>query len=717
MKKNISLFLFLVLNFFLSGIVISQDVAPNKNTHILETVNTLQFDRNIINPPSTEAALVNVIVGNNSASSNARAPQGSRLFANSKTIVTGAEMTASGFTGVVSSVGWRWNVPMPPAAAPPRSQTVATTGSIRVYMKDTVAGAIAVGGTFIDTNGVGYTKVIDGTISIPTGLAEINIDIPAGGPGTAPYTPGPGNGVLYIVVYKTTSAVSGLDAGVFPPTVFCRSSGGTQILYQSTTVPGSVGTASAFRPETRFGTSAVDILQIANIYALGRVPTPWGFPDTLCYRLKRVIADPRPVTIRIRIINIDPNQGNVKFDSTFQYTHQNSNPFDTLLRFVRPLNITNCKVDSIIVQALPYPNETAILNNTLTWRQRITCNAWNWADQGAPTDGGVGFNGGVGTFVASFRNTRPVPVPICAVDHCFFNLAGAGNQPYRIYIFGQGGTNAPGPLLYASPMLTSPPGTATPPQRVQYAINPPVQIPPNSRFYIGIVQKGTVNIAACYQNETPVKTGRFFFTVDTTGTGPWTDFGPTAAPFRLDICPLTTTNVNLGAWLEGFFNGSTMIPDTTYLEARQSTPPYALVETATSVLQSNGTATYPYCTLQCDVPYWFVLRHRNHVATWTNGAIQYDCNLQYDFRTAASKAFGSNQVFVPGSPGGFAIYTADVNQEGCVDLSDCALIDNDAANFVSGYVDTDVNGDMIVDISDLSYCDNNSFNFICQVTP
>ena len=44
------------------------------------------------------------------------------------------------------------------------------------------------------------------------------------------------------------------------------------------------------------------------------------------------------------------------------------------------------------------------------------------------------------------------------------------------------------------------------------------------------------------------------------------------------------------------------------------------------------------------------------------------------------------EIFVPGSPGGFAFSIGDVNQDCIVDRSDCAAIDNDAFNFVTGYV-------------------------------
>jgi hypothetical protein len=45
------------------------------------------------------------------------------------------------------------------------------------------------------------------------------------------------------------------------------------------------------------------------------------------------------------------------------------------------------------------------------------------------------------------------------------------------------------------------------------------------------------------------------------------------------------------------------------------------------------------------------------------------------------------------------------------------LIDNDAYNFVSGYVITDLNCDGTVDGSDAVFADNNAFAFIGIVRP
>jgi len=72
---------------------------------------------------------------------------------------------------------------------------------------------------------------------------------------------------------------------------------------------------------------------------------------------------------------------------------------------------------------------------------------------------------------------------------------------------------------------------------------------------------------------------------------------------------------------------------------------------------------------------------------------------------------------VDASPLRFAIYSGDVNQDGIVDGTDASLVDNDAFNFVTGYVGTDVNGDDVVEASDAAIVDNNAFNFVGSITP
>ena len=126
-----------------------------------------------------------------------------------------------------------------------------------------------------------------------------------------------------------------------------------------------------------------------------------------------------------------------------------------------------------------------------------------------------------------------------------------------------------------------------------------------------------------------------------------------------------------------------------------------------------------------EFPYLIQLKHRNSIETWSSFSISdFTSSVffvgyedSYDFRTDDSKAFGDNIITVDVTPIRFAIYGGDINQDGTVDLSDLSLIDNDAFNFVSGYVITDMTGDNFTDLSDYALADNNAANFVSVVTP
>lgn len=156
--------------------------------------------------------------------------------------------------------------------------------------------------------------------------------------------------------------------------------------------------------------------------------------------------------------------------------------------------------------------------------------------------------------------------------------------------------------------------------------------------------------------------------------------------------------------------------DTVTVLLRSAVSPYAVVETKKVSLSGAGTASVVFTGAVNGVSYYIVVKHRNSVETWskTGGEVFVNGILNYDFTTAASQAFGNNMVLV-GSD--YAFYSGDVNDDGFVDGADGLLIDNDAFNFVSGYVVTDLNCDGTVDGSDAVFADNNAFAFIGIVRP
>ncbi|MBK6875330.1 MAG: hypothetical protein IPG99_02375 [Ignavibacteria bacterium] len=185
------------------------------------------------------------------------------------------------------------------------------------------------------------------------------------------------------------------------------------------------------------------------------------------------------------------------------------------------------------------------------------------------------------------------------------------------------------------------------------------------------------------------------------------------------MSPPFTKTLQLTAVIEGFWNCTYYTGDTLTVELRSGTTPYNIIDVAKGKSDGSGDLTVSFTAAIADnTPYYVAIRHRNSIETWSKvGGISWPTAttaISYDFTTAAAQAFGSNLALKCGE---YSIYGADVNQDGTVDGSDAQSIDNDAFNFISGYVTTDVTGDDNVDGSDGAVADNNAANFISKITP
>ncbi|MDQ3021726.1 MAG: hypothetical protein M3R36_14315 [Bacteroidota bacterium] len=175
--------------------------------------------------------------------------------------------------------------------------------------------------------------------------------------------------------------------------------------------------------------------------------------------------------------------------------------------------------------------------------------------------------------------------------------------------------------------------------------------------------------------------------------------------------------LNLKALIQGFYNPAldNMISDTVRIYLRSASAPYAFVDSALGIVDSNGMENFTFANASNSVAYYIVFRHRNGLETWSAAGSSFTSgNLSYDFTTSSSKAYGNNQILTGTK---YCIYNGDVNQDGAIDLSDLGLIDNDVYNFNTGYLTSDVNGDGVADISDLEISDNNAINFIVLQRP
>lgn len=158
------------------------------------------------------------------------------------------------------------------------------------------------------------------------------------------------------------------------------------------------------------------------------------------------------------------------------------------------------------------------------------------------------------------------------------------------------------------------------------------------------------------------------------------------------------------------------IADKITVELHSDASPYSLVYDFPNInLLTNGTATITSLPVTLNGTYYVVVKNRNSIETWSTSAISFAGSVvNYDFSTSISKAYGDNLKPV-GSV--FVIYAGDATQDGVVDGSDMASIDNASTSLLVGYFSEDVNGDGIVDGSDMAVIDNNATSIVSVKKP
>ncbi len=229
---------------------------------------------------------------------------------------------------------------------------------------------------------------------------------------------------------------------------------------------------------------------------------------------------------------------------------------------------------------------------------------------------------------------------------------------------------------------------------------------------------GSATVYFSYTAPAFVTSDTIFFTGNATNSsgstaGDGWNFGQS---FRVNVVePLKI--LSLKTFVEGLYdvNSTNMIPDSATVILRQSTPPYTIAGSSSTILDNQGSGSFEFMNLSDGTPYYIVVMHRNSIETWSAQPQTFTTGyLQYDFSTSATQAYGGNLEqtgFV------WAVYSGDVNQDGAVDATDVSMIDNDASNFVSGRTITDLTGDEFVDGSDFSISDNNASNYVSMIRP
>lgn len=720
--KKIFTFVFL---FALTLNVFSQMDEPaikdpsEKNMLSVDYVPKQRANQNILSPVKTMATTT-VLPNNGSTSQNGRSPQGGRRFIRTVYLITPAEMTTSGYgTQPVNAIGWSYLgslFPMP----------YSSTGNLKVWMQST-ANTTYAKGTVWTTALTGMTLMANGPAGNAGNAGNAGIFINAGGSGTSPFSTTAGQGVYIAFEYYDSAGIILPFSG--DATVSCTNVlAGSAATYQSQTTWGTTLTTSAFRAETIFSNTTVagwplnDIVQISDINAQGLISSNYGSnPDKIQINFYKTKADTNRLNINVRLLNRYPAPPTTKFDTTISLYKNNAG--DSSIFVNLPVGSYSAKRDSIVVTVNTIPGENVTDNNSRNFSRETSCGDFSYIDENQYFINAVGVSTAGGEMICAYKNSSASPMSIDEINYyLLFSAAGAANSAYNVVVYPDSST-VPGipsrVASHVSPTLLTP-ATINTVYYVVYTPAAPITIPANTRFYIGLRQ-GTINAITAYQTESPIRKGSFYFR--TAITGVWNDESvvPFGNVFRLSYGVSQKKNLQLSLYLEGFFDGSTQVADTVTVKVRSQTSPYPVIDQSKAVVNSSGVGNFRFSSnVYSGDCYYFEINHRNHIRTFSHSTCeQFDvCGTKtYNFTDSITKALGSNMTFVTGSPGGYALFTGDVNQDETIDAGDLSLVDNDAALGVSGYVPADLNGDEFVDSGDLSLADNNSAVGIFAVVP
>jgi hypothetical protein len=169
-----------------------------------------------------------------------------------------------------------------------------------------------------------------------------------------------------------------------------------------------------------------------------------------------------------------------------------------------------------------------------------------------------------------------------------------------------------------------------------------------------------------------------------------------------------TFNLNLKVFLEGFYSGTTHVQDTIKIYLAHSTN-FQLKDSSLAYLDATGTASNVAFAKATSGYYWIVVKHRNHLETWSSILKNFSTGstVSYDFTTSSGQAYGNNMKQV-GSV--WVLYGGDANQDGAVNSVDYEIYKTQFGLW--GYKACDYNGDWFVDGYDLPAQNNFGHNVI-----
>lgn len=435
-----------------------------------------------------------------------RAPVTNALAHRSCAIYPATEFSGLFTAGdTIFRVGYILNTPIATSVSGTFTLFMVNT-SDATFQKNTLWDSIITSRGVMDT-------VYSGPMTIPTVAGAYYVTL------TKPFVYS-GGGVYFAYQWQPTAAAATAAVYVCNPTLAAsqRNIQGASIA-ALTSLTGS----SAFRPQLSLGKKMpTNDAQVLEVYSLGKRPIPFANPYGVRARVKNLGSD--TLLNKAFYVSISPN--NAFLDSVIVDTLYPSQ--ERTIQFNGNSSMFT-GTDTVMVFGGPDNNNS---NNSRIYGQIVNLNTYNYADPFKPANGGVGFTGATGDFVAKFPYSGSNSINQVGVN---FNT---GGTTLKVAIWDTSATGTPGTVLWESAPFVTATGLNTIP------VNPPIPI--SGTFFVGVRQTGTVNAAFSFQAETPIRSQTFYYT-SPTGNTAWTDFLTTNSNFRFMIEPRLSLANDLGA--------------------------------------------------------------------------------------------------------------------------------------------------------------------------
>jgi hypothetical protein len=448
--------------------------------------------------PSVVGCTITGLANDNSNSQNERAPNLRNRFGRAVYLILQSELAAAGITPGTQFAGMGWTFVAQPG--------VSGSNNLIVYMQNT-ADTTNTKSTTWTTAISGMQIVHNAATTVPNVLGSWDFTFSGGSPFT--YT----GGGLY-VAFDAAYPVGTLSTTTL---VSCNSTGLINGLLggQGSAAPATL-TASNFRPETRLTPAVATILNDASVdfvISYGVLPRDLVGPQVV-----QAVVSNRGANVKTNTLVTLNVTGATSFSNTQTIASLAACGGRATVSFA-PFSASTLGSDMLTV-TVP-PDDTAS-NNSKTVQMDVTAPQYSYKYPGSTASGGVGLTGATGAFVGKFTTTFATSINAVTLE-----FAAASATTYRVAIYADSGSGTPGAQLYldAADRTVAVAGPVTIPV-------PAVPVGPGD-FYVGIQQTNTTNASLSFDNETPIRSGKFFFS-SPLPPATWVDFSPNNS-FKLNV--------------------------------------------------------------------------------------------------------------------------------------------------------------------------------------